>query len=104
MLYYLATALKKLKMKKKYPFINTFLVITPEYHQLNNYFPQTPANIDQVSRINELILQFSNQTLNIPRLALFSKLIKAAKLAMADCIVLNAINTKLYKANVWKKR
>ena len=70
---------------------------------LDTIVPQTPRNIDQVRRINDLIVQFCNQTLDTPKLALFSKLIKGAKHAMADCIILNTTNAELYEASVQKK-
>lgn len=60
--------------------------------------------MDEVGQIGELVLKFRNQTLDTPKLALFSKLIKGAKLAMADGIILNATNTELYEANVRKKK
>lgn len=99
MLYHPATVIKKLKIKR-----TCSLALTSERCQSNTFVPQMPGDIDQVGGINKLILQICNQTLNTPKLALFSKLIKRAKLAMADCIILNTINAELYKANVQKKK
>ena len=76
----------------------------PERHPSDTIVSQTPGNVGQVGQMDNLIVQFRNQTLDIPKLALFSKLIKGAKLAMADCIILNTTNAELYKANVQKKR
>lgn len=64
---------------------------------------QTPENVDQVGQMDDLIVQFCNQTLDTPKLALFSKFIKGVKLAMADCIILNTTNAELYEANVQKR-
>ena len=96
--YHPATVLKKLEIKEAHSPVST-----PERHQSNTFVPQTPGDIDQVGWIDELILQFCDQTLDTPKLALFSKLIKGAKLAMADRIILNTTNAELYKANVRKK-
>ncbi len=63
----------------------------------------TPANIEQVSEVEELISIFRHQTLDSPKLTLLHKTFKAARLAMADCIVLNRTNTELLAANTHKK-
>ena len=60
--------------------------------------------MDQVSQMDDLISRFHHQTLDIFKLALLSKLIRGAKLAMADCIILNETNAELYKANIRKKK
>ena len=62
----------------------------------NTFVSQTPGNIDLVKRIDNLVLQFCNQTLDILKLALFSKVIKGAKLAIANWIILNTTNAELY--------
>ena len=66
--------------------------------------PQTPGNIEQVTEIEELISRFQNQTLDSPKLTLLHKTFKAARLAMADRVVLNRTNTELLAANTRKKR
>ena len=66
--------------------------------------PQTPGNIEQVTEIEELISLFRHQTLDSPKLTLLHKTLKAARLAMADRIVLNRTNTELLAANTRKKR
>ena len=93
--------LKKLEAKGKRTL--SALVTTPE-RRPGTLVPQTPANVDQVSQIDDLISQFRHQTLDTPKLALLSKLIRGAKLAMADRVILNEINAELYEANVRKKR
>ena len=54
--------------------------------------------------IKELISLFQYQTLDLPKLTLLYKTFKAARLAMADRIVLNYTNTELLAANTQKKR
>ena len=97
--YHPSTVLRKLE-KKGSSSISTL----PERCPSDTVVPQTPGNIGQVGQIDDLIVQFRNQTLDTPKLALFSKLIKGAKLAMVDCIILNTTNAELYEANVQKKR
>ena len=78
--------------------------MTLECRQSDIFFPQMPANVDQVGHIDNFILQFRNQTLDTPKLVLLFKFIKGAKTAMADCIILNTTNAELYKANIRKKK
>ena len=97
-----AIVLKRLEAKGKYNSTSIcFSVTNPEQ---SIFVPQTPRNIDQVEQIDNLVLQFCNQILDTPKLALFLKLIKEAKLAIADQIILNTTNGELYKANIQKKR
>lgn len=51
--------------------------------------PPIPGNIEQVSEVEE-------QNLNPHKLTLIHKTLEAAKLAMADCIVLNRTNTDFW--------
>ena len=60
--------------------------------------------IKQIMEIEELISLFWHQTLDLPKLTLLHKTFKAAKLAMADKIVLNHIKTEVLAANTQKKR
>ena len=46
----------------------------------------------QVSQIDDFISQFRHQTLDTPKLAMLSKLIREAKLAMTNHIILNETN------------
>ncbi len=66
--------------------------------------PPKPGNAEQVTEIEELILLFRHQTLDSPKLTLLHKTFKAARLAMADKVVLNRTNTDLLAANTQKKR
>ena len=66
--------------------------------------PLTPGNIEQVEEVDELISLFRNQTLDSPKLTLLHKTLKAARLAMADRIVLNRTNTELLAANTRKRQ
>ncbi len=61
--------------------------------------PPTPGNIEQVLEVEEFISLFCHQTLNSPKLTMLHKTLKAARLAMADRIVMNCINTELLAAN-----
>ena len=63
-----------------------------------------PGNIKQVSEVEELISLFRHLTLDSPKLTLLHKTLKAARLAMADRIVLNRTNTELLAANIRKKQ
>ena len=54
--------------------------------------------------MDELISLFRNQTLDSPKLTLLHKTLKAARLAMANRIVLNRTNTKLLASNTRKKQ
>ena len=115
MLYNPAIVLKKLESKRNLVAISTcpstltFTSTCPsgltlERSQSNVLFSQTPANVDQIGQIDEFVFQFRNQTLDTSKLVLLSKLIKEAKQAIADHIILNTTNAELYKANVWKKK
>ena len=98
------TVLKKLesKAKKKYSPIKTHLMTTPERQ---SQFPilQTPGNVDKITQIDDFISQFCNQTLDTLKLYLLFKIIKRAKLAMADRVILTETNAELYKTNIQKK-
>ena len=65
---------------------------------------QTHGNIKQVTEIEELISLFQYQILDSLKFILLHKTFKAAKLAMADRIILNWINTELLAANTQKKQ
>ena len=61
--------------------------------------PPTPRNIEKVTEIEELISLFRHQTLDSPKLTLLHKTLKAARLAMADRVVLNHTNTECNPEN-----
>ena len=52
--------------------------------------------------IEELVSLFRHQALDSPKLALLHKSLKAARLAIADKVVLNRTNTDLLAANTRK--
>ena len=64
----------------------------------------TSGDVEQVTEIEELISLFRHQTLDLPKLTLLYKTLKAARLAMADSVVLNCTNTEIFAANTRKKR
>ena len=100
----LATVYRKLEAKGNYiPSLHNPSVTTPRNHTGISIL-QSPANLDQVNQIDKLISQFRNQTLDTPKVVLLFKLVRGARLAMADCTILTKTNTKLYKANIRKKR
>lgn len=66
--------------------------------------PPTPGNVEQVAEVEELVSLFRHQTWDLPKLTLLYKTLKAARLAMADRVVLNRTNTELLAANTRKKR
>lgn len=57
----------------------------------------------QVSEIKELVSLFRHQTLDSTKFAILHKTLKAARLAMADSVVLSHTNTELLSANTRKK-
>ena len=59
----------------------------------------TPRDIKQVTEVEELILLFCNQKLDLLKLIFLPKTLKVARLIIADRISLNCINTKLFAAN-----
>ena len=61
----------------------------------------TPKNAEQVTEVEELVSLFGHQTLDSPKLNLLYKTLKAARLAMADRIILSCTNMA---ANTQKKR
>ena len=65
--------------------------------------PPSPGNVEQVTEIEELISLFRHQTLDLPKLTLLHKSLKAARLAMANRVILNRTNTDLLAANTRKK-
>ena len=64
----------------------------------------TPANIKEVTEVEELASLFRNQILDSPKLTILHKTLKAARRATADRVVLNRTNTELFAANTRKKR
>ena len=66
--------------------------------------PPTPENVEQVTKIEELISLFRHHILDMPKHTLLHKTLKSARLAMADRVVLNCNNTDLLAANTQKKR
>ena len=66
--------------------------------------PQTFRNIEQVTEIEEFISLIQHQTLDLLKLTLLQKTLKAARLVMVDKVVLNRTNTELLVANTRKKR
>lgn len=60
--------------------------------------------MELVTEIEKLILLLWHQTLDLPKLTLLHKTLKAARLAMVDRVVLNCTNTELLAANRQKKR
>ena len=57
-----------------------------------------------MKEVEELVSLFRDQTLDSPKLTLLHKTLKAARLAMADRVVLNRTNTELLAANLRKKQ
>ncbi len=66
--------------------------------------PLTPRNIDQVTEVEKLVSLFWDQTLDSLKLILLHKTLKAARLAIADRVILNCTNTELLAANTQKKQ
>ena len=66
--------------------------------------PPTSENVKQITEVEDLVSLFRHQTLDLPKLTLLHKTLKAARLAMADKVVLNRTNTELLAANTRKKR
>lgn len=66
--------------------------------------PPTPGNVEQVSEVEELVSLFRHQTLDSPKLTLLHKILKAARIAMANRVVLTRTNTELLAANTRKKQ
>lgn len=64
----------------------------------------TSANIIEVGEVEKLVSLFRNQTLDLPKLTIFHKTLKAARYIMADRVLLNYINTELLVANIQKKQ
>lgn len=56
-----------------------------------------------MEEVEELISLFCYQTFDSSKLTLLHKTLKTARLVMADHIVLNCINTKVFAANIQKK-
>ncbi len=65
------------------------------------YLTHTPASIKEVF---EIVSLFRNQTLELPKLKILNKTLKAARLAIADRVVLNRTNTELLAANMRRIR
>ncbi len=66
--------------------------------------PPTPGNIEKFMQIEELISLFRHQTLDLLKLTLLYKTLKAARLAIADRVILNCTNTELLATNTQKKQ
>ena len=79
-----------------------------QYINSNIFFsgqiPPTPRNVEQVTEVEELVSLFSHQTLDSSKLTLLHKTLKAARLAIADRVILNRTNTELLAANTRKKQ
>ncbi len=65
--------------------------------------PSTFRNMKQISEVEKPILSFQHHTYDPPQLALLHQTFRAAKLAIADHIVLNLTNAELLIANTPKK-
>ncbi len=63
-----------------------------------------PGNMEQVVELEELITLFWYQILDLPKLILLYKTLKAARLSMANRMLLNYTNTELLTVNTQKKR
>ena len=59
--------------------------------------------MEQIIVIKEFILLFQYQILDLTKLTLLYKTLKAAKLIMTDKVILNHTNTKLLVVNIYKK-
>ena len=70
----------------------------------SSQIPPTPGNAEQVSEVEALVSLFRHQTLDSPKLTLLHKTLKAARLAIADQVILNHTNTELLAANTRKKQ
>ncbi len=66
--------------------------------------PPTPGNIKQVTEVEALVSLFQDQTFDLPKLIFLHQTLKAARLAMADRVLLNRSNTKLLAANTQKEQ
>lgn len=62
-----------------------------------------PENIEQIIQIEELIALCQYQKFDSPKLTLFYKTLKAARLVMFNKIVLNRTNIDLLAAKTQKK-
>ena len=95
---------EKIRSKeKRVPSPEISITTTPP-RQSAAFISTTPGNVDQISQIDDLISCFRLLTLDTPKLALLSKLIRGAKVAMPDRGILNATNEELYEDNVRKKK
>ena len=63
----------------------------------------TPANTEQVKKVEELVSFFPDQILDSTKLTLLYKILKAARLAIVDRVVLNHTNMELLAINLQKK-
>lgn len=59
--------------------------------------------MEEVSEVEELISIVWNQTFDSSKLRILHKTLKAAKLVIADRVILSRTNTELYTANMQKK-
>ena len=94
------TVYRKLEAKENYipSFHNLSVTIPRNYTNIS--ILQILANLDQINRIDELISQLCNQILNTLKVVLLSKLVRRARLAIANCTILTKTNTELYKASI----
>ena len=65
---------------------------------------RTPKNVEQVTEVEKLVSLFRHQTLNFLKFTLLHKTMKAARLAIADRVILNHTNTKPLAINIPKKQ
>ena len=63
-----------------------------------------PAKVEQVKEVEGFVFLFRDQTLDSPKLTLLHKTLKAARLTLADSVVLNHTKTELLAANLRKKQ
>lgn len=61
------------------------------------------ANIIKVGKVEKLVSLFRNQTLDLPKLIIFHKILKAARYVMPNRVILNYTNIELLVANIQKK-
>ena len=58
-----------------------------------------PGNIEQVTKVEERVSLFQNQIFDLPNFTFLHKTLKAARLAIADTVIINCTNTEWLVVN-----
>lgn len=67
---------------------------------IRHFSHQITSKIKEVDKVDEFIFLFCNQTIDLPKLNLLHKILKVARLAISDYIILNCMIGEFLTSNI----